>query len=102
MVQANLLEEIKYQLCKECFNCAIYLSHLAVVTLNGKAATRYENVHDAKPHYAKHLRLCGEAGTVSTRKNGKVGNRGTIMVFIGYAKNHTSNYYHMNNPSTSM
>ena len=40
MVQANLLEEIKYKLCKECFNCATYLSNLAVVTLNGKTATR--------------------------------------------------------------
>ena len=29
LVQANLLEEIKYKLCKECFNCAMYL---AVVT----------------------------------------------------------------------
>ena len=57
MVQANLTEEIKYKLCKECFNCAMYLSNLAVVTLNGKVATRYEHFHKAKPCYAKHLRI---------------------------------------------
>ena len=63
MVQANLPEEIKFKLCKECFNCTTYLSNLAVVTLNGKAAT-----HEAKPCYAMHLRIWGEAGTVSMRK----------------------------------
>ena len=46
----------------------MYLSNLAVVTLNGKTATRYKHFHEAKPHYAKHLRICGEAGTVSTEK----------------------------------
>ena len=35
MVQANLPKEIKYMLCKECFNSAMYLSNLTVVTLNG-------------------------------------------------------------------
>ena len=67
MVQANLPEEIKHKLCKECFNCATYLSKLAVRTLNGKAATRYEHFHEAKLHYAKHLRTWGEAGIVSMR-----------------------------------
>ena len=71
MVQANLPEEIKYKLCKECFNYAMYLSNLAVVTLNGKAATRYEHFHEAKPHYAKHLRKQGVAVTVSMGKMGK-------------------------------
>ena len=34
MVQANLSQKIKYKLCKEFFNCDMYLSNLAVVTLN--------------------------------------------------------------------
>ena len=82
MLQANLPEEIKYKLCKECFNCALYLSNLAVVTLNGKAATRYKHFHEAKPCYAKHLRIWGEPGTLSMGKNVKVGNRATPMVFV--------------------
>ena len=71
MVQANLPEEIKYMLCKECFKCATYLSNLAIVTLNGKAATKYKYFHEAKPHYARRLRIWGEAGTVSIGKIGK-------------------------------
>ena len=43
MVQASLPEEFKYKLCKECFNCAMCLSNLSVVSLNNKTATRYEH-----------------------------------------------------------
>ena len=75
MIQANMPEEIKYNLCKKCISCATYLSNLAVVILNGKTATRYEHFHEAKPCYAKHLRIWGEAGTVFMEKNGKGGNR---------------------------
>ena len=73
MVHANLPVEIKYKLSKECFNCATYLSNLAVVMLNRKTATRNEYFHEAKLCYAKHLRIWGEAGTVSMGKNIKVG-----------------------------
>ena len=97
IVQANLLEEIKYKLCKERFNYDTYLSNLVVVTLNGKTA-RYKHFHETKPCYTKHLRIWGEAGTVFMRKNGKEGNRGTLMIFIGYAKNHARDCYHMYNP----
>ena len=55
MVQANLPEEIKYKLCKECFKCAMSLSNFTVVTINGIAATRYEHFEEAKPCNAKHL-----------------------------------------------
>ena len=84
MVQANLTEEITYKLCKECFNYALYLSNLAVVTLNGKAATRYEYFYEAN-----HVMPCG-----------KVGNRGTPMIFVVYAKNHAVEYYCSCNPKT--
>ena len=60
MVHANTPEEIKYKLCKECFNCATYLSNLSVVTLNGKMATKYDDFHEAKLCNAKHLRIGGE------------------------------------------
>ena len=33
MVEANLLEKIKYKKCKECFNCATYFSNLLVMKL---------------------------------------------------------------------
>ena len=68
IVQANLPKEIKYKLWKECFNCATYLSNLSVVTLKGKTATRHKHFHEAKPCYAKHLRIWGEAGIESKGK----------------------------------
>ena len=43
--------------------------------LNGKMATRYGHFYEAKPSYAKHLGIWGEAGTVSMGKNGKVEHR---------------------------
>ena len=80
MVQANLQDEVKYKLCKECFNFATYLSNSALVTLNGKTAT--EHVYETTPHYAKPLRIWQEAATMSMGKNRKVRNRGTPMIFI--------------------
>ena len=70
------------------------------MTLNRKTATKYERFHEAKPCYAKHIRIWGEAGTVSMVKNGKVGNRGIPMIIIGYAKNHARDCYCMYNPNT--
>ena len=93
MVKAKLPEEIKYKLCKEHFSCAMYLSNLAVVTLNGMTATRYKHFIEAKPCFAKHLRIWREASTVST---GKV----ETMIFIGYAKNHARDCYCIYNPTT--
>ena len=68
IVWTNSPEEVKYKLCKECFNCAMYLSNLAVVTLSGKEAIRHECFYEAKPCYDKHLRIWGETGTVSMGK----------------------------------
>ena len=62
----------------------MYLSNLAVVTLNGKTATRYKYFYKVKPW----------------EKNRKVGIRGTPMIFIGYVKNHAGDCYHMYNPTT--
>ena len=60
MVQSTLSKEIKSKLHKECFNYAMYLSNLVVMTLNGKRATRNEHFHEAKPCYAKQIRIWGE------------------------------------------
>ena len=38
--------------------------------------------------------------SVYRKKNRTVGKRGTPMMFIGYAKNHARNCYHMFNPNT--
>ena len=97
MAQANFPKEIKNKLCKKCFNCAMHLSSLSVATLYILTATRYENIHEAKPCYAKHIRIWIEAG-VSMGKHEKIGNRGIPMIFISYTKNHGGDCNHMYNP----
>ena len=44
--------------------------------------------------------MWGEACTVSMGKNGEVGNKGTPMILMGYAKNHAGECYHMCNLNT--
>ena len=44
------------------------------------------------------MRTFGKAGTVRTGKDGKVGDRGVTMMFVGYADNHEGNCYRMFNP----
>ena len=76
--------------------------NLQVVELNGKVCMHYEHFHGTKPLYAMALWEWGEAGTVKIGKNGKVGDRGIPMIFIGYAKNHAKDCYRMYDPSTRM
>ena len=52
------------------------------MTLNGKNTISYEHFHETMPCYPKHLRIWGEAGTVSMGKNMKVGKRGIPMFLL--------------------
>jgi hypothetical protein len=51
--------------------------------------------------FVKHLKTFGEAGIVRKMKDGKVGDRETTMMFVGYTQEHTGNCYRMYNPVTS-
>jgi hypothetical protein len=51
------------------------------------------------PKFVKYLKTFG--GIVDNRKDGKVGDRGITMVFVGYADEHAGNCYRMYNPVTS-
>ena len=44
------------------------------------------------------MRTSGEASTVRTGKDDKVGDRGVTMMMVGYADNHEGNCYRMFNP----
>ncbi len=41
------------------------------------------------------MRTYGEAGIVQDKKDGKVGNRGITMMFVGYADGHAGNCFRM-------
>ena len=77
------------------------LDNLIPVTWNGITKTRYEHAGFKIPKFVKHLRTFGEAGVVKNGRDGKVGDRGITMVFVGYADGHTGNCYNMYNPVTS-
>jgi hypothetical protein len=70
-----------------------------------KTATALDNLIAATaglqiPSFVKHLRTFGEAGIMKNMKDGKVGDRGITMMFVGYAEEHTGNCYRMYNPVT--
>ena len=77
------------------------LDNLISVTFNGVTKTQYEHAGFEIPKFVKYLRTFGEAGIVKNGKDGKVGNRGITMVFVGYADEHAGNCYRMYNLVTS-
>jgi hypothetical protein len=69
------------------------LDNLIPVTWNGITKTRYEHAGFEIPKFVKYLRTFGEAGIVKNGKDGKVGDRGITMLFVGYADEHAGNCY---------
>jgi hypothetical protein len=53
------------------------------------------------PAWAHNLKTFGEAGVVKDAKNAKTGNRGTVMVFVGYPENCEHDSVCMWNPETN-
>ena len=77
------------------------MDYLTVIDINGVSKTRIEHYGKEIPNWAKHLHKWGEAGTVKTGKDGKIGDRGVTCIFIGYANNHEGNVFRMCNEKTS-
>jgi hypothetical protein len=97
---AQVLREEHYKLWGEVAKTATALDNLIAVTINGETKTRYAHAGLQIPLFVKHPRTFGEAGIVKNMKDGKVGDRGIAMMFVGYAEEHTGNYYKMYNPVT--
>ena len=64
------------------------MDNLIPVTWNGKTMTQYEHAGHEIPKFVKYSRTFGEAGIVTDKKDGKVGNRGMNMMFVGYDNSH--------------
>jgi hypothetical protein len=79
---------------------ATVLGNLIPVTRKEETKTRYEHVGYDIPKFVKHLRTFGKAGIVKNMKDGKVGNMGINMMFVGYSNAHAGNCYRMYNPVT--
>ncbi len=98
---AQIPKSERFKLWGEAAMTVTALHNLILVTWNGITKTRYEHAGFEIPKFVKYLRKLGEAGIVKNGKDGKVGDRGITMLFVGYADEHAGNCYRMYNPVTS-
>ena len=102
MIKANIPVKMRYKFYGEAFKTATMLDGLMVVKVGEVWATRYKHCTGSNPRFAKHLRLWGEAGTVTVKSKAtpKVDDRGVACMFVGYAPEHPGDTYRMWNPKT--
>ena len=93
-------KRMRYALFAECTCTATKLDWATPITLKGVTKTRIEHFGMKIPKFFGQLRTWGEAGTVKTGKDGKVGDHGVTCMFVGYADNHSGDCYRMYNPNT--
>ena len=97
---ANIPEEVRIKIANEALSHSTSLGTLVVD--KGQTKTRNERIGLSNPKWANtKIRTFGQAGVVTRGKNGKLGDRGIPMMFVGYPINHASDSYRMYNPKTS-
>lgn len=101
MHAAGIPRDFRAKLAIEAIKCATLLDGLTVVTIDNVTATRDTHVYGDDPGWSTALRTWGEAGVVKEGKDGKTGDRGVTVVFVGYPGNRTNDCYRFWNPSTN-
>jgi hypothetical protein len=84
----------------ECANTVTFLSNLTA--LKSKDVCPYQLLFGSKPKLPKSHRSFGEVGVVATKSNiqGKLSNRGTVCMLVGYSVDHSHDVYCMLNLET--
>ena len=90
MSGANVPEDVRGKVVLEALTCACMLDGLVIVKANEKIQSRDEHVHGEQPKWIHDMHRWGEEGVVKEGKNGKAGDRGTEMMFVGYSMNRES------------
>ena len=100
---AMVPEEDKYLLYREAIGHATTMDGLCVREINGQRKSRYAHIFGTEPKLKLPLRTWGEAGIIKVTGNvkGKLANRGTEAMFVGYASNHASDTYRMYSTETN-
>ena len=101
MGAAHVPVDMRYKVAVEAVRCATQLDGLIVTTVGGKTCMSDEHVYGEVPKWASKLRTFGEAGVVKEGKDGKTGDRGQDMIFVGYAIDRGSDCVRMYNPVTN-
>ena len=101
MGAAHIPDDSRGKVSLEVLKCATMLDGLRIVEVNGKRKTRDEHIHGKNPKWAKNLRTWGEAGVVKEGKDGKTGDKGIAMMFVGYPLNREADSVRMWNQNTN-
>ena len=102
MHRANIPLDMRYKVVREAIKTASLLDGLAVIELDGKTMTRFEHWSGKIPKFANHLKIYGEAGTVTlkSKKTPKIDDRGVQCMMVGYDLDHEGDCYRMYDPIT--
>ena len=90
---AGLEEEIRSGVWSECANTVTFLSN--ITSLKGQDKCPYQLLFGSTPKLPPNLKSFGEMGVVTTKSDiqGKLTNRGTTCMFVGYSVNHSNDVY---------
>ena len=97
---AGLKDRVRHGVWAECANTVTFLSN--ITALKSKDVCPYQLLFGSKPKLPESLRSFGEVGVVTTKSNiqGKLRNRGTVCMFVGYSVDHAHDVYRMLNLET--
>jgi hypothetical protein len=90
---AGLNNEVRSGVSAECTRTVTFLSNIAAIKVQEKCL--FQLLYGSKPKLAPSLRIFGEMGVVTTKNGiqGKLKNRGTICVSMGYFVDHSNDVY---------
>ena len=97
---AGLKDELRTKIWAECAMTTTYLSN--IIATKSESKCPYELLFGCKPRLNSTLKAFGEIGVVTTKDKiqGKLKNRGTPCMFVGYTENHSRDVYRMLNLET--
>jgi hypothetical protein len=97
---ARLKDHLRSGVWAECAMTVTYLSN--ITSIKEKMICSYQLLFGNKPIVPESLRSFGEIGVVTTKNDiqGKLTNRGTPCIFMGYSINHAHDVYRMLNIKT--
>ena len=97
---AGFTDQVRSGVWAECAMTVTFLSN--ITSIKNKMICPHQLLFGSKPRLPESLRSFGELGIVTTKGDiqGKLSNRGTPCLFMGYSVNHAQDVYRMLNMNT--
>jgi len=97
---SGLKDHLRSGVWNECAMTVTFLSN--ITSIKNKTICPYQLLFGSKARLPESLRSFGEIGVVMTKSDiqGKLSNRGTPCIFMGYSVNHAHDVYRMLNMET--